>query len=147
MRKTHVDSINATPHNDPHTRSLVHPLKAYDEMAVWERVWTEAVALAWKDWDQGALGFRERLKKDPRGAVLKEFGFNFPEDCVLEVVEGAESDWEWDPTARVWKHPHAATHLTLTLPFRPTAPDDRPIALANYVATGQSMPFTCCCCC
>ena len=143
--KTHVDSYNEAPPGDPHIQSLVHPLRAYDQIAQWERVWVESVALAWKEWDVPG-GFRERLTKDPRAAVLKEFGFHFPKDCVLEVKEGTVADWEWDPVARTWKHPHATTRLTLMLPFRPALADDRPIALANYVATGQSMPFTCCCC-
>jgi ribosomally synthesized peptide (two-chain TOMM family) len=145
-RKTHVDAENAAPKPGPHVRSLVHPLKAYDQIAQWERVWVEAIALAWKEWDAGPKGFRERLQADPAAAVKKEFGFIFPEDCKLEVKEGSPKDWEWDKVARAWKHPHAVSRLVLTLPCRPENPEDGPLALANYVATGQSMPFTCCCC-
>ncbi|MBV9947460.1 MAG: BMA_0021/BMA_0022 family TOMM bacteriocin [Myxococcales bacterium] len=145
--KTHVDRENeAGPPSAPHVKSLVHPFKAYDQIAQWERVWAEAIALAWKEWDKGPNSFRERLKKNPREAVRKEFDFVFPEDCNLAVEEGSPEDWEWDDASRMWKHPHAVSQLTLTLPCRPKNVEDAPIALANYIATGQSMPFTCCCC-
>jgi ribosomally synthesized peptide (two-chain TOMM family) len=133
-------------HDHPHAQGVVHPLKAYDQIAQWERVWTEAIAFAWKDWDAGEHGFREKLKADPRAAVREKFGFSFPDDCELVVREGKSTDWKWHEDSMSWSHPRAISHLALTLPFRPDKPDDRAVALSNYVATGQSMPFTCCFC-
>jgi ribosomally synthesized peptide (two-chain TOMM family) len=139
-------NYDKSPKDDAHAKAVVHPLVQYDKIAQWERVWTEAIALAWREWDQ-PNGFKEKLQADARGAIRTQFGFMFPGDCELEVKVGNKGDWSWDEEARVFRHPRAVSHLTLTLPFRPEEAEDRPMALANYVATGQSMPFTCCCCC
>jgi ribosomally synthesized peptide (two-chain TOMM family) len=125
-----------------HHKSLVDPLHAYDQIAKWERVWTEAVALAWKEWDKEG-GFRGRLRADPRAAILQEFGFQLPKDVDLTVEEGTvEPVMKGD---RSWAHPRALAHLKLTLPRPPKDANDQAIALSHYVASGQSMPFTCCC--
>jgi ribosomally synthesized peptide (two-chain TOMM family) len=121
--------------------ALVDPMKAYDEIARWERVWIEVVALAWKD-----PVFRKSLLahggKDARAVINKKFNFELPKDVELKVVQAGPKLKSWDANK---EHPRALTVLTLVLPRAPAAPEDHAIALSRYVASGHSMPFTCCC--
>ncbi|HZU85332.1 MAG TPA: BMA_0021/BMA_0022 family TOMM bacteriocin [Polyangiaceae bacterium] len=126
-----------------HDKILVDPLKAYDQIAKWERVWAEAVALAWRQWDQ-ANGFKDALLADPRKAILDRFGFQLPLDVDLRV-EVSKQPADYDKGTESWQHPRAVSHLTLTLPKPPAKVEDQAIALSHYVASGRSMPFTCCC--
>jgi ribosomally synthesized peptide (two-chain TOMM family) len=122
--------------------STVDPIKAYDEIAKWERIWIEVVALAWKD-----PSFKSQLLADggkhARQVILSKFNFQLAEDVQLNVVE-AGKDSHWDSKELIWKHPRAVSTLTLTLPKTPKL-DDQAVALSHYFASGQSMPFTCCC--
>lgn len=121
----------------------VDPLNAYDEIAKWERVWVEVVALAWKD-----STFKGKLLaeggKHARTVIKDEFHFQLATDVQLNVVE-ADKATEWDKATLMWKHPRAVSTLTLTLPKAPPKTEDQAVALSHYLASGQSMPFTCCC--
>jgi ribosomally synthesized peptide (two-chain TOMM family) len=120
---------------------VVDPLGAFDEIAKWERVWIETVALSWKDGD-----FRKSILDNgganARAVIKNKFGMELPGDVELKVVAAGphHSSWEKDK-----KHPRAVTVLTLVLPTAPTKLEDHAIALSQYVASGHSMPFTCCC--
>jgi ribosomally synthesized peptide (two-chain TOMM family) len=119
----------------------VDPVKAYGEIGQWERVWIEVVALAWKD-----KKFRDDLLANgganARGVIDSVFHFQLPSDVNLKVVAVAPHHKTWDKHK---EHARALTELTLVLPEPPAAPADHAIALAQYVASGHSMPFTCCC--
>jgi ribosomally synthesized peptide (two-chain TOMM family) len=120
---------------------VVDPLGAFDEIAKWERVWIETVALSWKD-DK----FRKSLLDDggakARTIIKKKFGLELPSDVELKVVAAGPQHLSWDKDK---KHPRAVTVLTLVLPSAPAKLEDYAIALSQYVASGHSMPFTCCC--
>jgi ribosomally synthesized peptide (two-chain TOMM family) len=121
--------------------SLVDPLKAYDELAKWERVWIEVVALAWKDAD-----FRKALLEDEgkgaRALIKGKFHFELPPDVEVRVVAASPQEKSWDNHKT---HVRAMTQLRLVLPTPPAVAADHAIALSHYVAAGLSMPFTCCC--
>jgi ribosomally synthesized peptide (two-chain TOMM family) len=121
--------------------SVVDPLKAYDEIARWERAWIETVALAWKD-----RAFRtsilEKGGANAKAIIFDKFKVELPGDVELKVVEADSKQSTWDTQK---KHPRAVTVLTLVLPAAPAKVEDHAIALSQYVASGHSMPFTCCC--
>jgi ribosomally synthesized peptide (two-chain TOMM family) len=119
----------------------VDPLKAYGEIGQWERVWIEVVARAWKD-----QKFRDDLLANSganaRGVINAAFQFQLPSDVNLKVVAAGPQHKSWDKDK---DHPRSLTELTLILPAPPASPGDHAVALAHYVASGRSMPFTCCC--
>jgi ribosomally synthesized peptide (two-chain TOMM family) len=120
---------------------VVDPLGAFDEIAKWERVWIETVALSWKDRD-----FRKSLLvkggANARAIIKKKFGLELPGDVQLKVVAAGPKHASWGKNK---KHPRAVTVLTLVLPTAPPELADHAIALSQYVSSGHSMPFTCCC--
>ncbi len=55
------------------------------EMQQFGVVWPQAVARAWED-----AQFREALKHDPAGTLLKDYQFPVPQGVNLQVVEADE---------------------------------------------------------
>jgi ribosomally synthesized peptide (two-chain TOMM family) len=56
------------------------------EMPQFGMVWPQCVVRAWEDSE-----FREQLKRDPVGTLLKVFQFAVPAGLGLEVVESEEA--------------------------------------------------------
>ncbi|WP_224361286.1 hypothetical protein [Hyalangium versicolor] len=56
------------------------------EMEQFGVVWPQCVARAWED-----VQFREALKRDPAGTLLKDYQFPVPQEVQLQVVEAGEA--------------------------------------------------------
>jgi ribosomally synthesized peptide (two-chain TOMM family) len=84
------------------------------EMQQFGAVWPQCVARAWED-----AQFREALKRDPAGTLLKDYQFPVPQEVNLQVVEGDEV-----------QQAEAANTLRLVIPPMPDL-DMREIALVG----------------
>jgi hypothetical protein len=97
----------------------------------WEQnevVYAHIISKAWLN-DK----FRERLLKDTE-KVLRQNGFELPDNVTVEIVEGAEA-MEWSPRTGA---------LKLPLPTRPgDLSDDEVFAIR---ATDRAATICCCCC-
>src|SRR6478752_1308817 len=56
---------------------------AMESAAEWPMIWARAIATAWGDED-----FAIRLKRDPHGEILKQFGYILSRNFELEIVDG-----------------------------------------------------------
>jgi ribosomally synthesized peptide (two-chain TOMM family) len=87
-------------------------------------VWPQCVARAWED-DE----FREALKSDPAGTLLKAFQFLIPSGIQLQVVDGNEAV-EAQPT----------NTLRMTIPPKPEL-DMQEVALVENKDDGKKRLF------
>lgn len=95
------------------------------EMKQFGVVWPQCVARAWED-----AQFREALKSDPAGTLLKDYQFSVPQEVNLQVIESNEELAAQD-----------ANTLRLVIPPMPDV-DMREVALVGAKDGAQALRFT-----
>lgn len=122
-----------------------------DEIARWNMIWPQAVAMAWAD-DQ----VKKDLLEHPRQALATHLGYTFPGEIDLHIADatgfegvtrnGVETTAGYRPSAPTkvghWLVP--ATRVQVWLPPKPEDEELQAVALAAYGTRGHIYPFTCC---
>jgi ribosomally synthesized peptide (two-chain TOMM family) len=93
---------------------------ALAEMPQFGMVWPQCVVRAWED-----SQFRDALKSDPVGTLLKAFQFIVPAGISLEIVDGEQESQST-----------SANTLRMVIPPAPDM-DAREIAMASSHGKGQ----------
>jgi ribosomally synthesized peptide (two-chain TOMM family) len=117
------------------------PLLALKSSLQWQNAWIAAVALAWSSEADKAW-----LLRDAPDFFNKRCAWKVPDGLTLVVTDqpthdGAGKPLGWDEAQQAWYL--ASTKVIMYLPPPPVAPQQA-VALANYLATGRTYPFTTC---
>ncbi len=113
------------------------PTYTIDEIGKWYAIWPMAIAMAWSD-----PSFQRDLLENPRKTFLDRLGYAFPQSVRLTILVSPTGWTKNLEDGSFWDLP--PSEVTLWLPPAPEDVQERLIALANYTATGQTYPFTCC---
>lgn len=133
----------------PTTRSVdaAGPVRAEDPLAGlktdmgWQNAWMTAMAMAWAN-----EADKQALISHPEIFFRERLGWEVPEGLRL-VVTDEPSHVEngqrlgWNQAQQAWYL--AKTEVRMFLPPKP-AVDQQGVALASYLATGRTYPFTTC---
>lgn len=118
------------------------PIKGMREHMNWQPAWLRAISKAWVDPE-----YRERLMWNTHTALC-EVGYAVPANLKIKVV-GTGSDHAFGGGNLAydgnigWHRNAFDTEVTFVLPDAPPA-ELQATALADYLASGRSYPFTCC---
>ena len=106
------------------------------DFANFEVALLHAVAKAWH-----SKSFRDQLQEKPAQALATCEHFHPAWKMTLRIADDDKA--RWDPSQQMWRDlsPNA---LVLSLPQTPPQVEKRPVALAQYNATGAEYPFSCC---
>jgi ribosomally synthesized peptide (two-chain TOMM family) len=88
--------------------------------------------------------FARVLTQDAVASLTTVRGYQAP--WKLDIHVEFDHDARWTEGGEKPWHPLKPHMLKLHMPARPERPEDWPVALAAYNATGAEYPFTCCTC-
>jgi len=122
------------------------PIQAISAMMRWQNAWMAAIAMAWASEED-----KEALLRDAHTFFKTRCGWEVPEALDLSVSDQPDPSGErtgWypdgiggDPKQKGWHL--ARTKVIMYLPPKPEV-KQQAVALANYLATGRTYPFTTC---
>jgi len=135
--------------NDPFAHDE-DPIEGLREHLNWQPAWLRAIAMAWQ-----CKEYEERLCSDDDAVVRKAFqDVNYvlpkglkirvkhPDVAKTEELNMVYSELE-DGSGYGWHRDALTTEVIFRLPQRPQE-SHQAYALADYLASGRSYPFTCC---
>lgn len=130
------------------------PSQGFTTMYKWQYAWLKAIAAYWRlagSQDPAEKAEAETFFSDTEGFIAKycpEFNLELPETLDVQAIKVDPTHLEGDRSVPGLINAMAMqgqkTKMVLPVPPLPARPEDGPVELANYAASGRSFPFTCC---